>query len=196
MRIFRNIGATAGILLAFAGSASAQVDDADRVLDGFLDVEVALSLSHLTKNTGAIIISCGVYKYYDESDAVGKGKLVIHGGQFDDMALGHDSGEKIIERVEFLRKQDVFGYGGTREMSETVTVTMSSVHDPSRMEEWGSGECILTIVEESWTFEPEFDDLEGTDPAECTADAPQAWFTCVRPGTATLDAYFSFNREF
>ncbi len=192
-----NVVALAAGAAAFAfGPAYAQVNDDDRVLGGLLNVDVDVNLSHLTETTGAVVLHCYVQSFYAENEQVADGKTVIHGGMFDDIALILDSGEQVIDNIEFRSAPDVFGVGGTRTFSESVRVTMTPIHEPSRLEEWSEGGCSLGLIEGHETRELDFEELSGAWPTECSSDEPTAIFKCVRPGSSAEEAAFSFAREF
>lgn len=189
------------VALGLGGPSVAQVADEDRVLSGFFNVDVTMAISNLTENTGAIVVECFARSPFGAQSAgtgpiVGLGKVVVHGGMFEEIALRHDSGEEIIENLEFVTKRDVFGYGGTRGFSDTVRVVVGSIHDPSRLEEWTEGTCDMTLIGADETRLPEYDEFEGEYPQVCQTDGSVNIMTCVRPGRSADESDFSFRREF
>lgn len=190
------------VALGFGGPSIAQVADEDRVLSGFLNVDVTMAISNLTENTGAIVVECVARSPFADASSVsgttivGMGKVVVHGGMFEDIALRHDSGEEIIDNLEFVTKRDVFGYGGTRGFSDTIRVALFNIHEPSRLEEWTEGTCDMMLIGADETRLPEYDEFEGAYPQVCETDGSVNIMTCVRPGRSADESGFSFRREF
>ena len=132
---------------------------------------------------------------YEAHGVVGQGKAFLFDeGEYPEEAF-HESGVAFVEGLNLIPLDSVFGYGGIRSISQKVKVHLIDDQQPDRLESWVTGVCDLQLVAKGWTFEADFDDIEGQHPADCASE-PTSLFTCIRPGTTIQDATFTFERDF
>ncbi|MAQ85770.1 MAG: hypothetical protein CMH12_21325 [Maritimibacter sp.] len=211
MKSLRSLPAIVSLIVAMPAVGQAQDSSAPPVFNDFLNVSVDANISRLETTVGAVAVRCEVVSFFSSNgssgnhEVVGEAMVVLHGGMFD--VGGRPIEEAMFEKIpytEFRRLDRVFGNGGTRQIDETVELTLGPVHSPSRIEEWSTGACHLELfhesetsgISEAETIEMVSDEFYGSLPEECMASTPTRLFNCIRPGTSPETAVFTFERDF